>query len=136
MKIARTNTWHADLLKYAQDVARREFKPGQHDCALFTAGAVKAMTGVDLARGWRSKYRSLKRGHALLRENGFPDLASLVAEHFQEIPSLSAQVGDIAIIEQDGEQALGIVQGRYAWVLHVGGLGVVDLTNIARAFRV
>lgn len=129
--------WRKHLVAYVSSINRAEFKPGQHDCALFAAGAVKAMTGENLAKSWQGKYRSLKRGKELLKERGFEDHIALAASFFEEVPALMAQVGDIAVIEEDGEQALGVVQGAYIWVVRAeSGLGRVFLSQAKRAFRV
>lgn len=133
----RKKDWRASLVAYVASVSKAEFKPGRHDCALFAAGAVEAMTGEDLAAKWRGKYRSLKRGQVLLQKSGFADHIELAASHFDEVPPLMAQVGDIAVIEASGEDALGVVQGSYVWAaLTGGGLGLVPLTMVKRAFRV
>ena len=132
----RKPTWRADLLAYLSESARADFRVGKNDCALFAAGAIKTITGEDLARGWRGKYRSLKKGKALLKKQGFNDLAELAAHHFEEIPPLMAQVGDVAIVEGDDDLALGIVQGASVWVRMPSGIGSVSLTEVKRAFRV
>ena len=77
--IERTNTWAADLTAYLASVADRPLVPGEHDCALFAAGAVEAMTGVDLAAEWRGTYESLPKGMRRLKSAGHRDLASLLA---------------------------------------------------------
>lgn len=124
------------LAAYVAVCARRNFRPGSHDCALFAAGAVKEMTGQDLARGFRS-YRSLKAGRKRLADKGFEDLADFVASKLPEIPPLMAQVGDVAVLEDDnGQTALGIVQGPMIYVLRPSGLGTVPLADAKRAFRV
>lgn len=132
----RLDDWRTRLRAHAAQAARKKFRPGSHDCALFAAGAVKAMTGTDLARGWRSKYRSLKRGREMLAELGYADHVALAAAHLPEIPPAMAQVGDVAAVEEEGELALGIVQGERIWVLRPDGLGTVLLTDASRAFCV
>lgn len=133
----RKTDWRKELVAYLSSVNRADFKAGQHDCALFAAGAVKVMTGEDLAKGWRGKYRSLKRGRELLKQNGFADHIELAASLLEEVPPIMAQVGDIAVVEENGERALGVVQGAWIWVVRVeSGLGRLTLTDAKRAFRV
>lgn len=57
--MTRCEDWHARLAAYVFDAGRTPFAYGSHDCALFAAGAVEAMTGTDLAAGWRGIYRTL-----------------------------------------------------------------------------
>ncbi len=132
----RHPNWRPALRDYVEDVARKPFRYGSHDCALFTAGAVKAMTGVDYARGWRSQYRSLAKGRKLLAEKGHKDHVALVASLYPEIPVLRAQVGDIAVLDGDGGDALGVVQGALVWAADPNGLRSVPLIQAKRAFRV
>lgn len=124
------------LIAYVADAARRPFVWGKHDCALFAAGAVKAQTGRDPARGLRGRYRSAAGAMKHLRKLGHEDLGDLVAAQFQEIKPAFAQVGDIAVVDGDGMAALGIVQGERIYVLRPDGLGLVPLTTARRAFRV
>jgi len=124
------------LRAYVQQAARMPFRPGHHDCALFAAGAVAAMTGRDYAADLRGQYRTIEDGKALLQEQGFGDHVALAASLFAEIPPLMAQIGDLAVVEEDGEQALGVVQGACIYVLRLDGLGTRPLTAATKAFRV
>ena len=121
------------LITYASDAGQRTFRPGRHDCALFAAGWVKLATGQDFARGWRSTYRSLKRGQQLLAEAGFEDHVALAAAHLSEVAPAFAQVGDIAILD---DQAFGIVAGEMIYCLRPAGLGLVPRGQMRRAFKV
>lgn len=121
------------LIDYAAEASQRPFRPGRHDCALFAAGWVKIATGQDFARGWRSTYRSLKRGQQLLAEAGFANHVAFAAAHLPEIPPAFAQVGDIAILDN---QAFGIVAGEMIYCLRPEGLGLVPRGQMRRAFNI
>ena len=121
------------LIAHAADAGGRPFRPGRHDCALFAAGWVKRVTGRDLARGWRSRYRSLKRGETLLQEAGFADHVALAAAHLPEIAPAFAQIGDLAVLE---DNAFGIVAGEMIYCLRPDGLGLVPRGRMRRAFAV
>ena len=120
------------LIDYAAEAGQRPFSPGRHDCALFAAGWVKRVTGHDLARGWRSAYRSLKRGQQLLEHAGFTDHVEFAAAHLPEIAPAFAQIGDIAVLET---QAFGIVAGEMIYCLRPEGLGLVPRGQMRRAFQ-
>lgn len=121
------------LIAYAADAGQRPFRPGRHDCALFAAGWVKLVTGRDLARGWRSTYRSLRRGQQLMQDAGFSDHVAFAAAHLPEIAPAFAQVGDLAVLET---QAFGIVAGEMVYCLRPEGLGLVPRSAMRRAFNV
>lgn len=134
--------WQGRLTACLAQVARQPYRPGTQDCALFAAGAVAAMTGEDLAAPWRGHYRSVKEGLKALRAAGFADHLAFVSAHFPEIPPAFANPGDLAELEGlDGLPALGVVQGEHVYVLRpvvdgVGGIGLVPLTAVRRAWRV
>jgi hypothetical protein len=121
------------LIAYAAEAGARPFRPGRHDCALFAAGWVKIATGQDLARGWRSTYRSLKRGQQLMQDAGFVDHVDFAAAHLSEIAPAFAQVGDLAVLD---DQAFGIVAGEMIYCLKPQGLGLVPRSAMRRAFAV
>lgn len=133
----RRPDWRLRLVEFVAGVSRVEFKPGSHDCALFAAGGVEAITGVDLASDWRATYRTLSAGRRALLAAGFSDHVEFVARLLPEIASSMAQVGDVAVVPgEDGEFALGIVQGEGVYCLRPDGLAVVSRLQMVRAFRV
>lgn len=132
----RNPNWRSELAVYVESVAREPFRYGSHDCALFVAGAVKAMTGEDHARGWRGKYRSLKRAQVVLGQKGYADHVAMVADHLEEIPPLMARVGDVAVLVSEGGFVLSIVQGAHVWAVTPAGIETRPLTDVVRAFRV
>jgi len=121
------------LITYASEAGQRPFRPGRHDCALFAAGWVKLASGLDPARGWRSTYRSLRRGQQLLAKAGFADHVAFAAAHLSEIAPALAQVGDVAVLD---DQAFGIVAGEMIYCLRPAGLGLVPRSQMRRAFKV
>lgn len=141
LRPVRQPGWQIALSQYLAEAGRQQFQWGTHDCALFAAGAVAAMTGVDPAARWRGKdkpkYRTLRGGLGLMRRAGFVDHADVAARMFEEVPVATAQPGDLAAI-RDGELfALGVVQGEWIYVLQPDGrLGLVELMAAARVFRV
>lgn len=125
------------LIEYVAKAARTPFQWGKHDCALFAAGAVKAQTGKDPARGLRGRYSTVSGAMKHLRKLGYTSLGDLAGAQFQEIPPAFAQVGDIAVVHDDAAtEALGVVQGERIYVLRPDGLGLVPLMSARRAFRV
>ena len=121
------------LNRYLAESRAKAFRPGRHDCATFAAGWVKQIPGVDHARGWRSKYRTLERGKAMLAETGHKDHVAFVAAHLDECPVAFARTGDLAVVEGQG---VGIVSAERVFVLRPDGLGHVSLMRAEKAFRV
>lgn len=131
----RRDDWRPRLISYLARTMASPFQYGRNDCALFVAGGVEAMTGVDHARGWRG-YRSLAGGMAKLQEKGFADHVALVASIFEECPVAFAREGDIAVLNESDGPALGIVQGEAVYVLRHEGIALASLITADRAFHV
>lgn len=135
----RRSDWYARLSAYVEEVRRKPFVYGEHDCALFAAGAVDAMTGSDPAAGLRGKYKTIAGGFRQLKKLGFANHADLAASMFDEVHPSHAQIGDIAAIDLgSGAVALGVVQGARIFVLRpdMQGMATVDLLTASKAFRV
>lgn len=132
----KTLGWQNRLTAYLAASATAPFRPGTLDCATFAAGAVEAMTGVDLAAEWRGRYRTLEAGRAMLAEAGFADQVDLVASLLPDVPPAMAHAGDVAVVEEAGVPALGIVQGEMIYVVTPAGFGLVPRDRMVRAFSV
>lgn len=134
--MTRRADWKARLVDYLAASAQRPFRYGQHDCALFAAGAVAAMTGTDHADGWRG-YGDLPSGLRRLRAAGHDDHVAFVASILPEIHPVRAMPGDVAVMPGDGGvAALGIVQGAGVYALRPQGIAVLPRGQMLRAFRV
>lgn len=127
--------WQWHLQVYLEGVARSKFRPGKLDCALFTAGAVKAMTDMDYAKGWRG-YKTLEAGRKKLSDAGFETHIEYAASLLPEVPTSMAHAGDVAVVDTPEGPALGIVQGEYVYTVGLNGLGLTPRTSATRAFKV
>lgn len=126
----------AALQIYLTEHKASRLRPGQFDCALFAAAWVTRVNGIDLARGWRRAYRSLDDGFAQLARAGFASLGDYFASRLTEIPGwMGAQVGDVVTLDEDGQEAMGIVGGSFVHCIGVDGLVVVPIFRAIRVFR-
>jgi hypothetical protein len=132
----RLPDWKSRLTAYLAAKAPLLIEPGVHDCALFPAGAVEAMTGVDLAAEWRGRYTTFEEGFKALNAAGYLDHIDLVARHFEEIAPAFAWAGDLAVVDGPLGPSLGVVQGEGVYVLTGTRMGLLPLTHATRAFRV
>jgi hypothetical protein len=132
----RREDWAERLRDYILAVAARPFRPGRFDCAMFVAGALEAMTGVDPAAAFKGRYTTLEGGGRILRRAGFADHVALVAAHFAQIPLARATAGDIAVLPTGDGDALGIVQGEAIYLASPAGLVLRPLLSARTAFEV
>lgn len=134
--LTRLPDWKPRLTAWLARAARRPFAEGEHDCALFFAGAVEAMTGTDPAAVWRGRYPSTAAGLRMLRREGFADHVALAAARLPEVPAAYARTGDGAVVPTPDGPALGLVQGEMIYVLGPTGLRLVPRSLASHAFRV
>lgn len=133
----RLPDWRPRLSAYLIEVASKPFAYGSHDCALFVAGAVQAMTGHDPAAAFKGQYSDLKSGLKHLRKAGLQSHIDLADASFDPVPLAFAGVGDIAVIDVPGEvPALGIFEGQHIAVPRETGLGFVPREAATIAYRV
>lgn len=121
----RLYDWETRMTAYLARVAREGFAWGRHDCALFAAGAVEALTGIDPAAEWRGRYDSLAGGLRLMREAGFKDHFAAARSWYPASSPAHALPGDLVVIGAD--EALGVIQGELAYVLTEAGIGLVPV---------
>jgi len=106
----RAGDWEAALGAFLAACEGRPYAWGEHDCALFAAGAVQAMTGADPAAAFRGRYRSKRGAAKALRELGAGTLEATIDGLFETITPAFAQRGDLVL----HEGAVGVSAGRFA----------------------
>jgi len=106
----RAGDWEAALSAFLSACEGLHYVWGEHDCALFAAGAVQAMTGADPAAAFRGRYRSKRTAAKALREIGAGTLETTIDGLFETIAPAFAQRGDLVL----HEGAVGVSAGRFA----------------------
>lgn len=112
MTPVRLFDWRSRLSAYVAASLPVPFAWGTHDCVLFAAGGVKAMTGIDFGADIRGQYATPSEARCLLRSAGHKRLDDMVASHFPEVPQALAADGDIAVFWNDKRQMLGLIMGE------------------------
>ncbi len=139
MKIVRLTDWRQRLDDYLDRICRLPFEYGTHDCGLFSAGAVEAMTGFDPATEFRGRYSTHAGITRILRKMGFDDHVGYVCSLFAPIHVSQADIGDLAAVDTGADGlAIGLVSGSRILAPMPGsrGLGSVSLMSAIQAFRV
>jgi ferric-dicitrate binding protein FerR (iron transport regulator) len=89
--------WEARLAAYLDSVRVRPFEWGTHDCCLFAAGAVEAMTGVDPMPEFRGAYSTQRGARRALATHGASKLSLTLDTKFARVPASLAHRGDIVM---------------------------------------
>lgn len=132
--------WPSRLDGVIRGAAKRPLSYGEHDCCLFVADAVFAMTGIDAAAPFRGKYRSALAAYRLLAPmGGIVGAVTTIATQyrFEEVPPLFAQRGDVVLVRNAGRLLLGVVapNGHIA-ATGYDGIVFLPLSHAVNAWRV
>ena len=132
----RLHDWPERLSAAIAAAAGTPFDYGQHDCCLFAADCVLAVTGVDLAADWRGRYGTEASGLKLAKVRS---VAQLAGRYFQEVEPVFAHRGDLAVapLGRRGRLArvplLFVVDGP---LLRTYGAAAIPRVHATRAWRV
>ncbi|SEI10161.1 DUF6950 family protein [Paracoccus alkenifer] len=138
-RLTRLPNWRARFAAEMDRQRREAFAWGRHDCALgLVTGAIEAITGVDLARGYRGKYRGQAAALRILRDAGCETPGDFAATILPEIPPAMARIGDVGVMSADGPlaQAFCVVDASSLIVMTDLGHGRRPRADMIRAFRV
>lgn len=132
--VRRTTDWRLKLSNFIVSHRLLDFDRATHDCVRFSADAVMAMTGVDLAEGIRDKYHDdLSAAKYMKRSGGFLKIMEEQMARFgiEEIDVSRAKRGDLCyfhILEDGkGHEALAVSNGLFS--ITPGKHGLVQLTT-------
>jgi len=137
----RISNWPSALVNHIDANRDRPFEWGTHDCMLWAASCVEAITGNDPAKSLRGTYDSALSAYRIINSHGgfeeivdhlLPDGAS------NRIHSKIAQRGDmITTTDSKGRMALGVCDTHHG--IFPGSSGLTFLTRgslISVAWRV
>lgn len=116
----RLHDWQVRYDEVVAKCRNTPFQWGQHDCCLWAATVVEAITGTDPAAAYRGTYDTAAGAMKVIKELGgiaeipTPWLGEPIAPQF-------ANVGDIILVYQDRE-SLAVCNGKNTLVVAPEGL--------------
>lgn len=127
--MTRLRDWQSRFAALVAEARARPFAWGSHDCCLWAADAVQAVTGRDPAARWRGTYSSeVGAFRIVLALGGLPMIGALCGSEI--LPGL-AITGDIGTVKwADGVVSLGVNAGGDRWLV-VGDAGLVTMHDCA-----
>lgn len=139
----RTEHWEGALAEHLRVEIAKPFAWGEHDCALFTCGVIRLLTGTDPAAEFRGTYTTARGAAKVIRTAGGGDLgdlaSQLAARHgFAEVAPLFARRGDVVLVQTSAGFALAVVDldGTHALAPGVEAAVRVPLAECRRAWRI
>lgn len=120
----RLRNWPSRFAALVDSARARPFEWGTHDCCLWAASAVLALTGNDPGRQWRGAYATARGALDLLEAVGGLEGAGELTG--TPIAVALAAVGDIGLVTwDDGTESLAVCAG-HSWMC-AGDTGLVHL---------
>lgn len=110
LALARKGDWQTALSAYIAECEGRPFAWGSHDCAMFAAGAVLAMTGTDIAAEFRGRYSTEAGSVRALKRYGHGTLEATLDAKLPAVPIGFARRGDLVM----RDEAVGVAMGPFA----------------------
>lgn len=124
--------------RFAALVAQRRACPfgwGAHDCVLWAADDVQALTGIDPAVEWRGTYETALQAERLVRQLG--GLVGIAERALgQPIAPLLARVGDVGLVDTEGRELFAVCNGTHWLAPCDRGLATLGLPSARLAWRV
>lgn len=132
----RLHDWQERLAALVSERMHTPFSWGTHDCALFAADGVRAVTGTDPAAGLRGTYDTAAAAARVVQLHA--GLAGLAAAALgEEVSPQQARAGDVGLVLQaGGRECLAIWTGMAWHVPGEAGLAALPQEAAVRAWRV
>jgi hypothetical protein len=136
-QLLRFPDWEPRLAEYFTRAFRLRFKYGTFDCCTFAAGAVEAITGVNLMADIRYKNRSEAR---LVMPRGLADaFVPVMQANGVECVSVGfGRRGDLVLASVPNHPAIGVVglDGKHALFATRFGVARLPLSECSLAWRI
>ena len=131
----RLPTWQTRFALLCMERRARAFEWGAHDCCLWAADAVHAVTGQDFAASLRGTYSTAAEAAKVLKAAGGVRAVARKALGEQIHPALAA-VGDVVLLAQEGRELLAVCNGTEALCAAPTGLAPVPMRQALAAWKV
>lgn len=133
--MSRVPTWEPRLHALIAGAMHRPFSWGSHDCALWGADVVLALTGTDHGAAFRGTYDDAAGAAAALRTHGAGTITRTFDRHLERITPGLAQRGDLVMIGNGRAGSIGVCMGALGWFVSDEGLISKPRPEWSRAWR-
>ena len=124
-----THDWPSQLAQFLTEREGMPFAWGTNDCVTFAADWVRLATGRDVFTAEHDS--ALSAAREIEKRGGLLKAVTAVLGE----PTEGAQRGDVALIDMEGRDALGVGQGIYVAGPGEHGLMLVDRDQIKASWR-
>ena len=135
--VMRVVGWESKMAGAVNAALDTPFSWGKHDCVMFAADIVHAITGYDFAEPIRGGYDSEESAKRLIGDNyGHGIRAYMGWMMGAEIPANEAGRGDVVAVNMLGELCLGICAGDKCVCVGVKGFFHISMRHAITAWKV
>lgn len=125
--------WVARLRETVDAYRAEPFSWGRHNCGLFSARCVDAITGSDWAKEFQ--FDSPAAALRFVKESGGIE-AAVTARLGEPVPNRCARRGDVCLVDVEDGDGLGVCYGADVLVASDDGLESYALARVRKHWRV
>jgi hypothetical protein len=128
--------WQLEFAKCVDKNRAKAFVWGEHDCVLWAANALIAITGHDPAEEFRGQYSTALGAARILEQAG--GMEALVSKQLERepVPAAFANVGDILLVMQEDRPMLAVCNGETMFAPGLEGLVSLPTLSAVKAWKV
>ena len=131
----RLRNWETRFVDAMIAEQEAPFEWGKHDCALLMAASVRAIYGDNHpALSEFDKYKDESSAKRYLAKQG--GLVKLIEKYFEPVNILSAQTGDIGVVEKDGFASGAVIMDGMAVGKSPEGVFRIPIKQLTKVYRV
>ncbi|MEL6754937.1 MAG: hypothetical protein AAFP81_00765 [Pseudomonadota bacterium] len=132
----RRSDWQQKLSQEAIRLQNTPYEFGEHDCILFAANCVLAMTGRDLADDIRGRYKTEIGAARIIKNEGFSSLGDMIADRLPEIELREVGRGDVVLCDGPYGEFAAMVVGKTCVSPGRNGMIHIPVSQAKRGYRV
>lgn len=132
----RRSDWQQRLSMEAIRLQNVPYEFGEHDCILFAANCVMAMTGEDPADDIRGRYKTEIGAARIIKNSGFKSLGDMIADRLPEVAMDQVRRGDVVLCNGPHGEFAAMVVGKTCVGPGRDGMLHIPLSQALRGYRV
>lgn len=132
----RSPDWQLKFADATREAHSKRFKWGEHDCCLWVADCVLAITGKDFAVTWRGKYSDEQGAYELIKSG--ESLTKMVSSvlGLEPVHPNFGNVGDVALVFTGGKEALAICNGSSVLIPSRTRMVSLPMTSVKKIWKI
>lgn len=132
----RLPDWQILFAKFLKENANSKFEWGVHDCCLFSANCVLAITGTDYASSFRGTYSNERDAYRLIKQYGSIEALVTTLTGIKPVNGRYADVGDIVLVLQEGRELLAVCNGQTMFAPGANSLITLETKDVLKTWKV